>query len=92
VQVTALKSETETEKRIRAYLSGHPEAHDTLEGIVEWWLLDQQIRQTSSAVEAALRSLVAKQVVEEFRARDGRAHYRLVKTGCRRSAGKSEDA
>jgi len=92
VQVTALKSEDEIEKRIRAYLSGHPEAHDTLEGIVEWWLLEQQIRQTSSAVEVALRGLVTKHVVEEFCARDGRVHYRLVKPGCRRNTGRSEDA
>lgn len=80
---TALKSGEEIEKRIHAYLSGHPEAHDTLEGIVEWWLLEQQIRQSAAAVEEALQTLVAKRVVEEFQARDGRVHYRL-KRPCRR--------
>lgn len=77
MRLTALKSEEEIEKRIHAYLSGHPEAHDTLEGIVEWWLLEQQIRHSARTVEEALRILVDKQVVETFHARDGRVHYRL---------------
>ncbi len=57
-----------------------------MEGIVEWWLLEQRIQQTSSAVEQAIEALAAKGIVEGFRATDGRVHYRL-KAGRRSKRG-----
>jgi len=46
--------------KILAYLSEHPQAQDTLEGIVEWWLLEQQIKCRTVQVKEALAELVAR--------------------------------
>jgi hypothetical protein len=63
--------------QILAYLAEHPLAQDTLEGIMEWWLLDREIVHQTSAVTIALEELVAKGLILETRAKDSRAHYRL---------------
>ena len=76
-----LNDEAEIERQIRAYLAAHPDAHDTIEGIVEWWLLEQQIQHSSLKVAKVLRALVEKNVVQELHAPDGRVHYCLKGTG-----------
>ena len=45
---------------ILSYLMRHPEAQDTLEGIVRWWLLEQDARRAVMEVRETLESLVAK--------------------------------
>ena len=62
---------------ILAYLAEHPKAQDTLEGIVEWWLLEQEIKRRTVMVQEALAELLAKGLVVERKGRDGRMHYRL---------------
>jgi hypothetical protein len=62
---------------ILAYLAEHPKAQDTLEGIVEWWLLEQEIKRRTAMVQEALTELLAKGLVVERKGRDGRMHYRL---------------
>jgi predicted transcriptional regulator len=62
---------------ILAYLAEHPKAQDTLEGIVEWWLLEQEIKRRTAMVREALAELLAKGLVVERKGRDGRMHYRL---------------
>lgn len=52
---------------ILAYLSDHPYAQDTLEGITEWWLLEQSIKHQVSKVRAALSELVERGLVIERR-------------------------
>ncbi|MBI3801430.1 MAG: hypothetical protein HY268_31210 [Deltaproteobacteria bacterium] len=62
---------------ILAYLAEYPEIQDTLEGIVEWWLLEQQINCRLAQVKAALAELVAQGLVLERQGKDARSHYRL---------------
>src|SRR5437667_12585644 len=62
---------------ILAYLSEKPGAQDTLEGIVEWWLLEQRIRHLVTETKAALRELVVERLVLARHSSDGRTHYRL---------------
>lgn len=62
---------------VLAYLVEHPQAQDTLEGIVEWWLLEQRIREAVADVEAALNELVAKGFLVARQCGDGRTYYRL---------------
>ena len=62
---------------IMAYLVEHPEAQDTLEGIVEWWLLERAIKFQEAQVRKALAELVAKGFVIEQRASNSKIHYRL---------------
>ena len=62
---------------ILAYLADHPKAADTIEGIAQWWLLEQRIRQQIPVIEKALGVLVEKGFVLEQSARNGRTRYRI---------------
>jgi hypothetical protein len=62
---------------ILAYLSEHPEAQDTLQGIVQWWLLEQEIKTRISQVERALAGLVAERLVVKRKGKDSQTHYRI---------------
>jgi hypothetical protein len=63
--------------QILAYLIEHPEAQDTLEGITEWWLLEQRIRYAVSAVDGALNDLVIDNLLVTRQCADGRTYYGL---------------
>ncbi len=43
---------------ILAYIANHPEAKDGLDGIVEWWILEQRIMVQTTIVKAAVWALV----------------------------------
>jgi hypothetical protein len=58
------------------YLLENPAASDTLDGIVEWWLLNQRIRFETLTVSQALAKLVADGLVVEQKDRDSRVIYR----------------
>ena len=45
-------------REILAYLCRHPDAGDTVEGIAEWWLMENYIRQTLDCVRGSLNELV----------------------------------
>ena len=62
---------------ILAYLADHPDADDTIEGIAQWWLLEQRIRQQIPVVEKALAVLVEKEFVLEQGGINGRTRYRI---------------
>lgn len=78
-----MESEGCTTKKITheilAYLVEHPEAQDTLEGIVGWWLLEQEIKRQTVKVKKALAELVAKGLVLERQGKDSRTFYRINK-------------
>ena len=61
---------------ILSYLAKFDASGDTFEGIVEWWLLDRNIRRASTDVKAALDDLVAQKLIREYKTADGRVHYR----------------
>ena len=63
--------------QILAYLNMHREAQDTVEGIAEWWLLEQRIRRVTKEVKKALVELVACGLVLERDGHDGHVHYCL---------------
>jgi hypothetical protein len=63
--------------QILAYLAEHPEAQDTVDGIVEWWLLERQITYQIIRVKEALSELVAKGWILENKAMDSQVHYRV---------------
>ena len=48
---------------ILKYLKKHPEARDTIQGIAEWWLLNEKIEQTLEKVQNALEYLVAQEFI-----------------------------
>lgn len=71
-----MKADVRIERQILDYLEENPEAQDTLEGIVEWWLLKRKIIEATTAVESALARLVSQGRLEARAGRDGRTHYR----------------
>lgn len=67
--------EPDTDYQILAYLHANPEAQDTLEGIVEWWLLDQKISRQTERVKQALAELIERGLIVARIGTDSRVHY-----------------
>ncbi|HET9532394.1 MAG TPA: hypothetical protein VFQ92_18700 [Blastocatellia bacterium] len=67
----------ETALRILRYLAEHPNAADTAEGILHWWLLERAIIEEEETVERALDRLVEKGLIVSVETADARRHYRL---------------
>ena len=61
--------------QIECYLKCRPNAADTLEGIVQWWLPHQSYEQGKAQVQKTLEDLVAQGVVKKDRLSDGTAIY-----------------
>ncbi len=63
--------------KILAYLDDHPYAGDTLEGIVQWWLLDRKIKNQIKLVNESLVQLLTENfIVEEKKPATGNV-YRI---------------
>jgi hypothetical protein len=67
----------EIELEILTYLLKNQEAQDTLEGIVEWWLLETYIRKQSALVKEALSDLVNRELIIEVQDSNSQIHYRV---------------
>ena len=65
---------------ILGYLSENPEAGDTFEGIVEWWLLRQRIKFETRNVSEAVARLVSEGLIVEHEGSDSRIFYRVNTT------------
>lgn len=65
---------------ILAYLRTHPQASDSLDGIVSWWL-PARFAAAREAVLASLDYLVANGLVERTRLVDGTIVYRRPQDG-----------
>ncbi|HYP30149.1 MAG TPA: hypothetical protein VE262_25815 [Blastocatellia bacterium] len=63
--------------QILAYLAENPDAEDSLEGITEWWILQQNIRVESRRVSTALKQLLEKELISEVAGLDNRTYYRI---------------
>ena len=59
---------------LEKYVSLHPTAADTADGIARWWL-DRPEQPALTRVEAALESLVTRGVLARASLPDGRAVY-----------------
>jgi hypothetical protein len=71
------KEQREVFYYILAYLSDNPDAGDTLDGIVEWWLLDQRIKFETRNVSDAVLQLVSDGLVVEHTEADSRIIYKV---------------
>ncbi len=61
---------------IARYLDEHPNAADSVEGIVRWWLPRQRLADRAEAVQVALEVLVAENKVTSTTTADGQIVYR----------------
>lgn len=71
------KTKREIADDILAYLAHNPDADDTAAGIMEWWLLEQELRRQTSEVQEALAQLVREGWLIQRKARDSQVHYRV---------------
>lgn len=62
---------------VLTYMFEHQDAQDTLEGIIEWWLVEQEIKHQIVAVKEVVAELVGKDLIIEHRGPDARFHYRV---------------
>jgi uncharacterized protein YcaQ len=62
-------------QQVRDYLSTHPRAADTLEGISGWWLPQQDGQASPELVQQALDYLVSRNEVVRVRSADGHVLY-----------------
>ena len=69
--------EDDIKLKILGYLYDNQDAQDTLEGIVQWWLLERYIRQQYTLVRKALSDLVNRDLVIETKESNTNIHYRI---------------
>ncbi len=75
--VSVSKEISDVEYEILTYMAKHPDAQDTLEGIVQWWLLERNIEHQSALVKKVLNDLARKGLILENRNRDERLRYQV---------------
>ena len=64
-------------REILAYLADHPDAQDSLDGILEWWVLERLISLHRGEIRLAVQELVERGILEENQRPGSPALYRL---------------
>jgi len=59
------------------YLARHPDAQDTIEGILHWWVLDAHIRKWAPEIAETVAQLVERGFLEQKLSADGHVFYRV---------------
>ena len=71
-------SVSKTARVILDYLRKNPDAQDTLSGIVQWWLPEDQHKPRTAAIKVALNELVRAGLVVEHKGKDAQISYRMT--------------
>ena len=79
-------AEREIARMILQYLTAHPDAKDTLEGIAQWWLRRGWSETPGGGLERAVASLCAQGLILETRRRGLPPLSPRHSRGCRPSA------
>jgi len=61
------------------YLRRNPDAGDTLEGIVKWWLVFENIESSMDDVVNVLETLIRKKAINMYSIADGTTFYKVNK-------------
>jgi hypothetical protein len=72
-----LNETRETSHRILAYLMDNPEAQDTFKGIVDWWMLQQDIKRNIALVKKVVDRLIHKGFLLEKLGMDKTKYYQV---------------
>jgi hypothetical protein len=59
------------------YLARQPDAQDTIEGILHWWVLDAYIRKWAPKIAKTVAQLVERGFLEERPSSDGKVFYHI---------------
>lgn len=76
-------SVSEIARAILDHLRQNPEAQDTLEGIVQWWLPAQNVKSRTANIKDALDELVTAGLIAKCSGKDAQVSYRLTNDGLR---------
>jgi hypothetical protein len=68
----------ELANEIREYLAENPDAADTVEGILQWWIVQRRLLRGIPAVGRAIERLVDEGFLEEVKTADGRSIFRAA--------------
>lgn len=69
--------EFRVDKEVLCYLVNHPDAQDTLEGILRWWLLEQTVKFNIEKVRMVIDQLVREQLLTRHDGADLQVSYRI---------------
>jgi hypothetical protein len=72
-----LAQDSQTAYEILSYLTEYSRAQDTLDGIIEWWLLERSVRYQIAKVKDALAALVKDGLVLEHKKQNLPTRYAL---------------
>ena len=64
-------------EEILRYLIAHPNAQDTVTGIVTWWFLERPIKPRTALVEEVLKKLVADGLMIAHKGSDSQTRYKI---------------
>jgi hypothetical protein len=59
------------------YLAKQPDAQDTIDGILHWWVLDVGIRKWAPKIAETVAQLVEQGFLEQKPSADGQVFYRV---------------
>jgi hypothetical protein len=59
------------------YLARQPDAQDTIDGILHWWVLDSCIRDWTPKIAKTVAQLVEQRFLEEKQSPDGKIFYHV---------------
>jgi Fe2+ or Zn2+ uptake regulation protein len=62
---------------ILEYLLRNPDAQDTVDGILHWWLLEQEVRHSVALIREALELLVSKDLVLKRQGQDMQTCFQI---------------
>jgi hypothetical protein len=68
---------SEISNAILSYLLEHPDAQDTLEGIVKWWLVAHMIESRTNVVKEVVADLTSRRLLIQHQGRDLCPRYRI---------------
>ena len=71
------KEKEELAEEILQYLIDHPNAQDTLKGVVNWWLLERTVKHPTALVKEVLEKLVADGLVIAQQGSDSQTLYKI---------------
>jgi DNA-binding transcriptional ArsR family regulator len=69
--------EMRTALLILRYLSKNPNAKDTIQGIAEWWILNERIDQTIDEIDKALDYLVSENLIRKRNYQGQNTYYEI---------------
>lgn len=70
--------QTDVARLIKNYLKQHPDSEDTVLGITDWWVKQQKIMDSMTAVDSALKVLELQGEVSSI-TRNGQTYFRITK-------------